>query len=515
MYKVVVAQQDKEQLGLIRESVLSSFNDVFVSIAKSGKETIDIVEKEKPDIVFLAIELSDISGIDVAASLLELQSDINIVFVSRYDYFEFARAAMNLGVKDYLLAPVTKTDIVNVMNKLIHKIKMQEEFKNISRKNCEFIEASKDLLGYGFVYSILFENNMRKDIAEYKNTLGISNRGFWYNIQLENNNYGKNIKEQEVNDVVKEVIKDQVKYVMGPRIANKVLIYVSVEDNDRRFVDDKFTLDLATSLKSKFENKLKLKIDVGIGSIRDIEELHISYDESIKCLRNKNDIVKYVGSVDNEEHVKNSILEKRLLESLEIGNDDIRDVFSLLLQQYESRPIAERRICIFELFVVVAHKINGMGTCEWEAADSTRLFAELQETDENQIDTYARNRFEYLLKSTKATNVSNVSTVVKMAIPYMYEHYNENISLNDISKLVGVSVQYFSKLFKDEMGCNYIDWLNTLRIKRAKELMNTSHMSIKEVGFRVGYNDPNYFSRIFKRYEGIAPTEYVTRREVS
>ena len=92
---------------------------------------------------------------------------------------------------------------------------------------------------------------------------------------------------------------------------------------------------------------------------------------------------------------------------------------------------------------------------------------------------------------------------------------NEKPVLNDISKLVGVSVQYFSKLFKDEMGCNYVDWLNTLRIKRAKELMNTSHMSIKEVGFRVGYNDPNYFSRIFKRYEGIAPTEYVTRREVS
>ena len=91
----------------------------------------------------------------------------------------------------------------------------------------------------------------------------------------------------------------------------------------------------------------------------------------------------------------------------------------------------------------------------------------------------------------------------------------ENISLNDISKLVGVSVQYFSKLFKEEMGCNYVDWLNTLRIKRAKELINTSHLSIKEVGFKVGYNDPNYFSRIFKRYEGIAPTEYAGRREVS
>ena len=87
--------------------------------------------------------------------------------------------------------------------------------------------------------------------------------------------------------------------------------------------------------------------------------------------------------------------------------------------------------------------------------------------------------------------------------------------MNDISNLVGVSVQYFSKIFKEEVGCNYVDWLNSLRINRAKELMESTQMTIKEVGFQVGYNDPNYFSRIFKRYEGIAPTEYVNRREVS
>ena len=81
-----------------------------------------------------------------------------------------------------------------------------------------------------------------------------------------------------------------------------------------------------------------------------LKELHISYDESLRCLRNKNDIVKYTGSTDNEEHVKNSILEKRLLESIEVGNEDVRDVFSLMLEQYEKRPIAERRISIFELF---------------------------------------------------------------------------------------------------------------------------------------------------------------------
>jgi two-component system response regulator YesN len=97
----------------------------------------------------------------------------------------------------------------------------------------------------------------------------------------------------------------------------------------------------------------------------------------------------------------------------------------------------------------------------------------------------------------------------------MHEHFNENISLNEISNMVGVSIQYFSKIFKDEVGANYIDWLNSLRINRAKELMSTSDMSIKEVGFHVGYNDPNYFSRIFKRYEGVAPREFIQRKEVS
>jgi two-component system response regulator YesN len=356
---------------------------------------------------------------------------------------------------------------------------------------------------------------MRKDVSEYQKTLGISNRGYWYNIQVEDKSYGKNIKDNDITNLISNTLSGKVKHVIGPRISNRFLVYVSVEDNDIRFDNDTYMKDLAKTIKNTLEQNLKVIVNVGIGSIKEIQKLHISYDESIKCLRGKNDIVKYTGSNDNEEHVKNSILEKRLLENLEIGNDDVRNVFMLLLEQYENRPIADRRICIFELFVVVAHKINGMGACEWDASDSSRLFQDLQTLGEDEINAYARNRFEYLLKSTKASTVTNLSGVVKMAIQYMYEHYNENISLNDISKLVGVSVQYFSKLFKEEMGCNYVDWLNTLRIKRAKELINTSHLSIKEVGFKVGYNDPNYFSRIFKRYEGIAPTEYAGRREVS
>ena len=146
--------------------------------------------------------------------------------------------------------------------------------------------------------------------------------------------------------------------------------------------------------------------------------------------------------------------------------------------------------------------------------ESMQIYQEIVGINEDTIDIYAMNKFEYILKALRRRNTHNLSVIVKKAIHYMSEHYNENITLNEISNLVGVSVQYFSKLFKDEVGCNFVDWLNSLRINRAKELMTTTQMSIKEVGFHVGYNDPNYFSRIFKRYEGIAPTEFVNRKEV-
>ena len=170
---------------------------------------------------------------------------------------------------------------------------------------------------------------------------------------------------------------------------------------------------------------------------------------------------------------------------------------------------------MLELFAIINHKISSMGAEEWETSDSMRMYQEIMELTEDNIDIYAMNKFEYLLKALRRRNTQNLSPTVKKAMHYMSEHFSENITLHDISNLVGVSVQYFSKIFKEEVGCNYVDWLNSLRINRAKELMESTQMTIKEVGFQVGYNDPNYFSRIFKRYEGIAPTEYVNRREVS
>ena len=89
----------------------------------------------------------------------------------------------------------------------------------------------------------------------------------------------------------------------------------------------------------------------------------------------------------------------------------------------------------------------------------------------------------------------------------------EPLSLDALSKELDISPYYFSKLFKEETGSNFVEYLTNLRMSRAKELLKDESRSMKEICMEVGYSDPNYFSRIFKKNVGLTPTEYREREK--
>jgi two-component system, response regulator YesN len=91
---------------------------------------------------------------------------------------------------------------------------------------------------------------------------------------------------------------------------------------------------------------------------------------------------------------------------------------------------------------------------------------------------------------------------------YIIEHSSEDISLDTLAKKVDLSPIYISKMFKEKLGINYIDLLTECRIEKAKKLLGNPEKSIKEITFEVGYHDPNYFSKVFKKMCNITPKEY-------
>ena len=91
---------------------------------------------------------------------------------------------------------------------------------------------------------------------------------------------------------------------------------------------------------------------------------------------------------------------------------------------------------------------------------------------------------------------------------FIRDNFQKEITLEELSKELNISPQYFSRLFKEETGCNFIEYLTFVRIEHSKRLMSATDMTIKEICYSVGYGDPNYFSRLFKKNTGMSPTSY-------
>lgn len=97
---------------------------------------------------------------------------------------------------------------------------------------------------------------------------------------------------------------------------------------------------------------------------------------------------------------------------------------------------------------------------------------------------------------------------VKKISEYIEENYNKDISLVELANYVGFSSYYLSKLIKESLQINYITYLTSVRIDKAKILLKKGDLNISEIAYKVGYSEPKYFSNVFKKLEGVTPTEY-------
>ena len=98
--------------------------------------------------------------------------------------------------------------------------------------------------------------------------------------------------------------------------------------------------------------------------------------------------------------------------------------------------------------------------------------------------------------------------LISQVIEYVEKHLAEPHSLKTISYEFDISAPYLGKLFTEDTGDTFANWLNRKRIQKAIELMKTTDLSVKDIAGRIGYSNPNYFYKIFKKYEGINPGEY-------
>lgn len=519
MYKVLVVDEEPGFIEDITEVINKNIDLAKVSgSATDGKTALEKARIILPDIIILDVKIPGINGLEVIKRVRKLIPNVHVVIASAYDYFGFLREALKLRVDDYILKPLNKANLIDILNDITMNIKKEEAISKEENENKVVFDDVMEYAEQSFIYSAIFKGNWENDYKKFKNLFELKSYGFIINIEIDMKNMlnsnDKDLSSEKAFYSIKQVLYNKkYKGIVGPQISNQILVYVSVDEkmlNSNGYKEK--MLDISEEIGRKLEKELEQKVHIGIGSIVPLSDIHSSYEESILCLAGRDDALTHIDDLDlarTIDYKEYKELEKSLVKGIKDGKEEVIDIFCSLLDKIKDLNVYLRKNKIIELLMLSCYSARNYGKSEVDYFDYQLVMDEIKSLSASSLNTWATNKFQIIMKTIRNHNTEKVSNVViSMAIRYIEEHYQEQFTLDEVSKHVSVSSPYLSKLFKEETDYNFIEYLTNLRMNKAKEFILSGDMAIKEIGYAVGYQDPNYFSRKFKAIYGIAPTDY-------
>ena len=517
----------------------------LVGEAADGEMALPLLIRQKPDLLITDIKMPFMDGLTLAKLAKKELPELKIVILSGYDDFNYAKQAISIGVEDYLLKPITKNALIERLSEIRSRYeheKTQKEYyekfqremqayeKNSSR---DFFEAlvcgSMDMmevykkaekLGLDIVaeaYNILiFTMNSEEDFSGQKE--GYSE---WEAESLEmleeffsghpsamlfrSNifSYGVLLKGQK--ESIKEITKECVGKIQGilKRKESKREWFLAVGQPVERLSQIKKSYHTA----SRAFSQRYLYVD----NILYYDEMEMMEHRSGQADTNDN---AYLKKVDVNA-LNPAILQKFLSNGLQEETENfVKDYFYAIGQEPMESLVFRNYVILNVRFSVLSFlKSLGCDTEEMEPENTEEILAESGKNIESAI-TYAKKMISQAITIRDQNSGNKNRSILKTAVDFIDEHYmDEDISLNTAANVANVSSNHFSALFSQNMGQTFIEYLTTLRMNKAKELLRCTGMRSSEVAGEVGYKDAHYFSYLFKKTQGMTPSEYRKARE--
>lgn len=508
--KVLIADDEKRIRTGIRKSIewdKLGIQDVYM--AEDGISALKICEKEHPEIIITDIRMPGLNGLELAKAASEKYGTKKVIMLSGYSEFEYAQKAIRIGVEEYLLKPVKIDELTELLSGSVEKIKMEmlRDGEARQKKIATLLGENSDIL--------LSLENLK--ILIYPERVKVPSEVVVVIISRDEI-YGCNRDDETIDWTKMLDEKETILWEMEDGI-------VFLEEIESRQERGQYQSKLLNRFRDiNLQNTDKQKFSIGgseRGFIKEIKELYRQAEDALKHRM-------YLGTGICLFYGQLPIVEETIHPFLHFNKAAIKESVSIIQTDRLKNQIAEQfayleqnkcmdQNMVSELCVVIKNVV--FEAMKEKGVDIKGILDSNQELFQKQmeftcLDSYKAWITDYcflLLRGLEDLNGKKYSTIISKTVDFINQHYMEDITLLRIADEVKKSTSYFSSVFKKEMGINFNEYLNQVRVRKAKELLREPDVVIYEVADKTGFHDYKYFTKVFKKICGCSPSDYIKK----
>ncbi|MBM7564067.1 response regulator [Paenibacillus sacheonensis] len=491
-----------------------------VGAAKSGFAALAAMERERIDMILTDIRMPIMSGMEFARKAKEIQPDVRIVFISGHDDFQYAKEAIQLHAYDYLLKPVDDDDLEKTLTGLCAKIREERRSRSAASEALPYVK--RELLLRWFREAS--PNSAEDRVSEF---LAPCLREGAAVALIEPDDRERLAKEMPLEE--RRALWARVESFLADFAQSEGLGEFMNGFNDRFILLVTAADEAGASLDKMifaFRKAFPFTITIGLGDrAYRAEDLHASYRQaetalSIKWLVGKDRVIRDASSrttgkpaAADTERLVQAMLQAMLEYDLVKIDDCLQALFSP-----DGGPL--RKSEAYDLIVRITSKLHGglqllnenlYELLNWEAQEPVLLFEFETMAD---LVSWLRRRFFELSELLITKRRKQDRKLIAAIIGYMEERLAHKVTLREVATHFDFTPNYLGYLFKEETGMTFSDYINDVRIKKARVMLDDPLMKIYEISDKVGYNNVIYFNRMFKQAMGMTPGEYRKKNKI-
>jgi len=517
MYSVMIVDDEMlVRLGLKSMVEWEQLGFEIVGEAGNGQAAYEKFLVVKPDIVITDIRMPKKDGLWLTGKIKEEYPETEIIILTCYDEFNYVRQALKLQVSDYILkAEMEEEDIKAIM--LDKKALLDKRSRPAAAVKKVPDGRGGALLGMllnlkhplNMVYELMDEMQLKYHCKNSCFAL------FDFSGGLDSEKYSQEQAAHVIavcTELIESRMEDLRENCFLKQLGKSIVLFIMDEElSDMKM--HRLVEYIGESAEQYFSVKLKTAATPVMESVvKSREYVEWLYDAAsyMFYIRPGENLTpeNYDGKQQLQIHSDKELFRKISACILSGDRGGARTRLAKLLGQMRQgqKNAFDFKLHMARLVNDVSEELGVYMQDDEKANDFQQRI--MQKDDFSQIQDLLAEYLDFAESRIVKARVENSDVLIRKAQAYMEDHYREKITLDGIAGVIGISRYYFSTLFKQAAGTNFSTYLNEIRIKKARELLRDTSMTVAQVYDQVGFNDQQYFCKTFKKYTGMTVTEY-------